>query len=169
VAFTAFCLGLIVYVLLDDIPRAINGSLTGDQWFFLILFTGGLTWILVIAIRGLSRKRRGAQSISIDSNGIEFELPDRNPIRLNWNDPSFELELQDLRNVDQRMLSTTIQFFVVAGAIQSALTREAFEALIAQAKLHGLTDSVGPPTHWFAPSRAIYHTIRREREQGQTR
>lgn len=160
VAFMVICATLLLLVLWHDLPRALNGTLSNGQLFVLVVGTVGLMWILAIGARGLPRKRKGPQSLVIDFDTIELKFQGRPPLRLRWADPAVTLELQDLSQVDPNALSVETPYFMMVREVHSALTREAFETILAQAHLHGLNDATGPLNRWFAPSKALYHVIR---------
>jgi F0F1-type ATP synthase membrane subunit c/vacuolar-type H+-ATPase subunit K len=136
-----------------------SGTANGPRLFVLFAAVGGFLAILTIFLRRFHNKRRGGESLQITSTMIELTLPSQRRIQLVWEDPDLNFELQDFSGVDPAMMSSKTPYFLVAVGIQTALSREAFEAILAQVKDRRLQDRFGPASGWFAPTGMTTHAI----------
>jgi hypothetical protein len=154
-----FCLVIVILLLVFDLGRALHGQLPTFGVFVLLVTVVWLVGITSAAVWGIRRKRPGATSVQVSGQGLKLEVPERAAVQVLWSDPGLKVELHDLSLVNPRVLSVSTPYFLKVKGVHSAISKQAFEAILGQANDHGLVDQVRRANRWFAPASATVHVI----------
>lgn len=140
-----------------------------------LVFAFAVLYTIAFAWRAWSP---AAVFIRCGDEGLELDYPNGRTDRLTWSDPDMHFEVRDLSAADSAQLLVGTPFFILVTeyrspfvprdyrSIQSALTPEAFHAIMAQVRARGLVDRTGVGTRWYYPSSAmpIIYNIRGKRD-----
>ena len=154
-----FCLAVVALLLGLDLSRALRGQLPA---FGVFVFVVAIVWLLAITgalLWGIRRKRPGASSVLVNAEGMTLDVPSRTTLHILWSDPRLQVELHDLSRVDPRVLSVRTPYFLKIKGVHSAISKQAFEAILGQANDHGLVDQVRRASRWLSPANATVHVI----------
>ncbi len=140
-----------------------KGSLSSYQVFDLstitVLVVGGIAGLLYL----LRRRIQGAVYLRVDDVGFELVYPNGRLDARAWSDPSLSFELIDFTNLDPSRLPTSdFPYSIRIRGVQSLLTEEAYQAMMANILLHKLQDSADRGKGWIYPagSTPIVHKVR---------
>jgi hypothetical protein len=158
-ATVVFCLVIVILLLAFDLGRALHGQLPTFGVFVLFVTVVWLVGITGVLVWGIRRKRPGAVSVQVDGQGMTLEVPERASVQVQWSDPGLRVELHDLSRVNPRMLSVPTPYFLKVKGVHSAITKQAYEAILGQATYHGLDDQVRHANRWLSPANAMVHVI----------
>lgn len=154
-----FCLVIVALLLAFDLGRAWRGLL---PTFGVVILFVAVVWLLGITgalLRGIWRKRPGGEALMVNDQGLTLEVPDGPTVHVLWSDPRLQIELHDLSRVNPGVLSVSTPYFLKVEGVHSAISKQAYEAILDQVRSHGLVDRTGHASRWFSPSGAMRHVV----------
>jgi len=160
VMFALLLAAVAVVLVLSYGPSLVNGSLKGLQLLVFVVAVPVLSALVVLLTWGLRSKRAGAEWIRVGSQGLALRFPNRRSTTLSWSDPKLRFDLHDYSKVQSGFLSIQARHFLDVHGTDSALTPEAFRAIVDQVSAHGLIDQEHTVSSWRAPAGVRVHSIR---------
>jgi type II secretory pathway pseudopilin PulG len=151
-AGAAINVGLGLFLVLDWLGPILNGSLTSLRAVTLLVVLGVVGLVLSAIVPGITLTRQGADRIRVDSTGLEFYHASGKIRRLSWRDAKLSLELADFSRIPQQNVLTDTPWAVRFRGIETALSREAFEAILTGAERHKLIVTRSRGSLWVYPS-----------------
>jgi hypothetical protein len=144
----------------SDVPRWLNGSITGLQFLAFVVAVPVIATLVVVLAWGLRSKRPGAEWAHVSSKSLQLRFPNRRSILLSWSDPKLRFDLHDYSKVQPGVLSIQARYFLDVEGTDSALTPEAYRSIVDQVGAHGLSDQERAVSSWRAPAGVTVHSIR---------
>ena len=155
-----FCTAIVSFLAVVNIPKLLVGSIAPFSSVVLIVVIVWLLVIIVVLVRGMPGKRRGPAYVRVGSEGMELGLMPRSPIRIRWSDADIQIELQDLSMVNADVMSVPARHFLKAKGLYSALSKQAFDAILEQVRAHDLAEEIRPAGRRFLPPGSTVHVVR---------
>ncbi len=126
----------------------------------LVGFTGFTIAVGVVVLRGWRNVRSSGASLTCDEKGLEIVFSDGRTAKVDWSDPELSFMLLDFSRTDPALLLSSAPYAVVLRRTTTALTLEAFNAILSQVQRQELVGKVERGSPWeFGASSAptIYY------------
>lgn len=160
VAGAIFVVAFGLFFLVTDLGLIANGTLSTLRFVTLLIVLAIVGLILSAIVPGIAMTRSGANLVRLDDSGLELELSPGKNLRIAWSNPALSLELLDFSRVPAEKELTGIRYVIRLGRNETALSREAFDGVLGQARQHGLTVRSSRGSLWIYPA-AIAPTVYR--------
>lgn len=147
--------GLSLFFIAFLFPKIQAGDLDAGGWSGLVIVLGFTAFILAQSRHSFWGSRRAATSVVVREDGIELVYPEGNMVRFAWTDSRPLFELDDVTGAPpyRKVLSTP--YFLGERQRLSALSPEAYQMILNEARTRGVVEPVKPKRSWFYPGLAI--------------
>jgi hypothetical protein len=151
----AVMIGLSILFPLVFWPKIVAGTLDVGGWAGLLIVWGFTGLILAQSKNSLWQCRRAAESVRVDTFGVELQYPEGDGVRFLWSAPSMRFMLGDVTDAppSRKVLSTAF-FFIDRDRI-SALPAGAYDLILREARAHAVVTAGTPKSSPFAPGLRI--------------
>jgi hypothetical protein len=116
-----------------------------------VISIGTLGYCVYLLAHIRRTKQKGARSVIVDTEGVEVVYSNRSKERVRWADPALKFEIQDLSSLDPRMLVVPSPYLLVVDRVSSALSSQAFSAVVFEARGHGIFVAQESMRGFYAP------------------
>jgi hypothetical protein len=157
--FLALLIAVAVVLAVALVPKAAGGSITAYQMIVLVGGIAGIAVIVGIVLRGLRWRQPGAEAIKIDDRGLEISFPDPRIVKLRWADRSLRIVLQDYSGPGSGNMSVLTRHLLFASGRETALTPEAFRAILNAVDELGLLHESHSSGFWETSAPAQIHVV----------
>jgi hypothetical protein len=144
-----------LFVLADSAWRALQGPLGG----ILAVWVAGLgfgLFMVGISTWAILHWRPGADSVTVDGEGVHLHYRKDRKVILRWTDPHLSFDLEDGSVLPSEVTKGGLLYVLKARTGDTPLTKEAFFDVLACAQQHNLVTRSGrdrvllmPPSMWL--------------------
>jgi hypothetical protein len=134
-----------------------SGSASALKVVVVIAGTVALSCVIGMLVVSLFRRGRGAELLVVSDSHLQVVLPGGRVRTLVWTDPETRIELYDYGTVK---LPVATPYYLGLDQVLSALSAEAFIAIVGQVDRHNLVHDVRPASRWSEPTGVKIHQIR---------
>lgn len=142
ISLLIFAVALItmLLVLSLEVSLQLRGgrALTSVQVDLFLSFIVGFGLSVAVLLFSWYRMAQGAVSMALDSTGLGLQGPGDRVVRLKWTDPRLSFSLRDWSNVPSVVRTGLPYYLEIPWARTHALSRDAFEAILSEARRQGL-------------------------------
>ena len=157
--FLPFLAAVAILLIVSIGPRVVDGTATYVQIAILVVGVGALIGIIAMVLHRTKWMRAGAVAVSVSPEGLGVEYPNLRVESKKWSEAGFRLELHDFSKISRDQWLVETPFFMIFDEVQTALSAEAYAAIISQVRLTGLADRVGPADRRYAPAEVTVHVV----------
>ena len=134
------------------LPRLLAHQLTVVPLAGLVVVLGFTALFLLTLIPGLRSTRSGGAKVHVDGTELRIELRSGQALSLRWDDPRACLELYDFSAAPRSRVNVDTSFSVRLSDVETALPREAFEAILSSARDHHFAIRIVRGSGWIYPA-----------------
>jgi hypothetical protein len=142
---------MLAFFLIALYPRIEQGTLPAAGWLGILIVFGAAGLIFSKSRHMFWGSRKAAVAVTVGADAIRIEYPEGTSVRMKWDDPGLNFELEDITDADPSRKVLSAQFFLTERQRTSALSPEAYTEILATARSRSRVSATTPRRSWMFP------------------